>query len=70
MNLELGKPPGFGEITAEHLKYAHPCVLSILNLLFNLLLKEDLVPYDFARGLTVPISKDRNHSLNLSYEDF
>ena len=55
MYLELGKPSGFDEITAEHLKYAHPCVLSIFNLLFNRILKEDLVPDDFARGLTVPI---------------
>ena len=69
MNLELGKPLGFDEVTAEHLKYAHPGVLSIFNLLFNRVLKEELVPDDFAWGLTVPIPKDRNRSLNLSYED-
>ena len=57
VNLELGKPSGFDEMTAEHLKYAHPCVLAVLNFLFNFKLKSDFVPDDFARGLKVPSLK-------------
>jgi len=48
MNLEIGKPPGFDEITAEHLQYVQSC----LNVLFQLILKYDLVPDDFAKGIT------------------
>jgi len=58
MNLELGKPSGFDGLTVEHLKFAHPCVLSILKVLFNLILKEHFVCDDFVRGITIPIPKD------------
>jgi len=69
MNLELGKPSGFDGITIEHLKFAHPCVLSILKVLFNLILEEHFVPNDFGREITIPIPKDRNKTLNLFYDD-
>jgi len=70
MNLKIGKPPGFDEIAAEHLQYAHPIVLSCLNVLFQLILKYHLVPDDFAKGITIPILKDCNRSLNQAYDDF
>jgi len=70
MKLEIGIPPGFDQKTAEHRQYAHPIVLSCLNVLFQLILKYDLVPDDFAKRITVPIPKDRNRSLNLAYDDF
>ena len=69
MNLELGKPAGFDGITVEHLKFSHPCVLAVLKILFNLILEGDFVPDDFARGITIPIPKDRTKTLNLSYDD-
>jgi len=47
MNLELGKQSGFDGITIEHLKFAHPCVLSIWKVLFNFILEEHLFPTIF-----------------------
>jgi len=70
MSLELGKPSGFDGITIEHLKFAHPCVQSILKVLFKLIFEEDFVSDDFCRGITIPIPKDSNQTLNLFYDDF
>jgi len=53
MNLELGIPSAFDGITIEHLKFAHPCVQSILKVLFNLILDEHFVLDDFGRVVMI-----------------
>ena len=45
---------------AEHLKFAHPILISVLKKLFNLLLKTGFVPDAFGIGLVFPIPKNSN----------
>ena len=55
--LKLGKSSGLDNITAEHIVYAHPIIVQIFQLLFNLLIKYEYVPNDFGINITVPILK-------------
>ena len=45
---------------AEHLKFAHPILFSVLKKLFNLLLKTGFVPDAFGIGLVFPIPINSN----------
>ena len=61
--LKNGKAASLDNLTAEHIKYCHPIIISILNKLFNLMLKFEIVPEAFGNGLTIPIPKgDSNNS--------
>ena len=68
--LQSGKASGLDNLAAEHLKYSHPILLSILNKLFKLLLKTNYVPNTFGIGVTVPIPKGESNSKNLTSDDF
>ena len=52
-----GKAAGYDMLTAEHLKYCHPVVLTCLTKLFALMLKFSYVPTAFGIGITVPLLK-------------
>jgi len=69
-SMKVGKSPGFDGVTIEHFKFAHPCVLLCLKYLFDLILFSGFVPDDFARGITVPIPKEKNKLGNLTSDDF
>ena len=56
-SMDENKSPGFDNLTIEHIKYAHPCLILILSKLFNLFLKNGYVPDDFGRGIATPIPK-------------
>ena len=58
--LKKGKASGIDNISAEHLLYAHPCLVVSLKILFNLMLAHGFVPDDFGSGLLIPILKDSN----------
>lgn len=51
---------GADNISAEHLFYAHPCLVVILKLLFNSMLTYGFVPDDFGKSILVPLIKDSN----------
>ena len=55
--LHLGKASGIDKLSAEHLRYSHPIVTSILVKLFNLMINCGYVPSGFEKGLTIPIPK-------------
>jgi len=58
-SLKFGKASGLDGISAEHLKYAHPSIVSHLKTLFNLILLHGYVPNAFGQGVVVPLVKDR-----------
>jgi len=51
------KAAGFDLLTAEHLKFSHPVVILLLELLFSLMMSVDYVPDAFSCGITVPLPK-------------
>ena len=55
--LKLGKAIGADRISAEHIVYAHPIIVTILTKLFNLLLLFEYVPDGFGIGILIPIPK-------------
>ena len=57
LNLSNGKAAGYDLLTAEHLKFCHPIVLSCLTKLFFMMLKFSYVPHMFGVGITVPLPK-------------
>jgi exonuclease III len=64
--LKFGKAASVDNITAEHIKYCHPIIVSVLNKLFNLMLHYDYVPNDFGKSLTVPIPKNIASSCSIT----
>jgi len=71
-SLVHGKAAGLDGLTAEHLQHSHPALISILNKLFNLLIKFNYVPKGFGISYTVPLPKNSYSvaSKSLSVEDF
>lgn len=63
--LKMGKAAGEDNVMAEHIKYAHPIVLSCLCKFFNLVMRCEQVPDAFGRGTMVPVPKDNNADLSL-----
>lgn len=64
------KAPGSNKITANFLKYAHPCVLAIIAILFNILLYKGVVPEDFRIGVISAIPKFKSSKLHATAEEF
>lgn len=57
---ERGKSSGPDNVSAEHLMFCHPIVVSILSKVFNWILMSSCVPDSFCVSYTVPISKSSN----------
>jgi hypothetical protein len=55
--LEQGKSSGPDDISAEHIAFAHPVLLSALVRVFNLILFTEVVPDSFCDSFIVPIPK-------------
>jgi hypothetical protein len=56
-DLKRGKAAGLDSLTAEHLIFSHPALVSILVSLFNLMLRSSYLPASFGLSYTVPIPK-------------
>ena len=56
--LKRGKAAGHDELTTEHLLYAHPMLLVLLSLLFDMLILYGTVPLDFGKGIIIPLVKN------------
>jgi len=63
--LKRGKSVGLDKISAEHLTYAHPCLIMLLKLLFNCMLSYGVVPDDFGKGLIIPLLKDATSDVSM-----
>ena len=68
--MKKGKAAGLDNLTAEHLKYSHPVLISILCRLFNQCLLHGQIPSAFAYSYTVPVPKHDGRSRALSVSDF
>ena len=69
--LKDGKAAGLDSLTAEHLKYSHPALATVLAKLFNIMLIFGCLPSAIGRSYTVPLSKG-GHAIgkSLTVEDF
>ena len=56
--LHLRKASGYDNISTEHIKYAGPCLVYILTLVYNYILQSEYIPVNFRRGLQVPLYKN------------
>ena len=65
-----GKAGGLDELTIEHIKFANPIIICILNKLFNLFVSCGHIPCDFGTSYTVPIPKYGSRPHILSVSDF
>ena len=61
-SLKKGKAAGVDGLTAEHIQYSHPIIVSILNLFFKLFIKFEHVPPSFSLGIIIPIPKNDSKS--------
>ena len=57
-NLKQGKAAGHDELTVEHLLYAHPVLLILLSLLYNMIILRGTVPTNFGKGIIIPLIKN------------
>ena len=57
-DLKRGKAAGHDELTAEHLLHAHPVLVTLLSLLFNMLAVHGMVPRDFDKAIIIPLTKN------------
>ena len=49
-----GKVGGLDELSIEHIKHAHPIIVCILKVLFNLFVSIGHIPCAFGASYTVP----------------
>jgi hypothetical protein len=57
-NLKRDKSASLDKLTAEHILYAHPCVVVIIAKLLNLMQIYEYVPNAFGETITFPIPKE------------
>ena len=62
--LALKKACGPDDLSAEHLLYAHPCLVSVLRDLFYSVVAHGHVPCSFGERFIVPLVKDKSSNLN------
>ena len=55
--LKKNKAAGFDNLTAEHLQFSHPIVVSVMCKLFNIMMSYGYVPASFGRSYTIPLPK-------------
>ena len=70
-SLKDSKAADLDSLTAEHLKYSHPALATVLAKLFNIMLIFGCLPSAFGRSYTVPLPKG-GHAIGkgLTVEDF
>lgn len=69
--LDRGKAADLDGLTAEHLQYCHPILISILTKLFNQMLTLSYIPPQFCHSYTVPLPKIRDcRTTSMTCDDF
>jgi len=61
--MKLGKAAGLDGIEVEHLLYAHPLLIVMLCVLFNIMLIHGVVPRMFGNSVIVPITKNKKNGV-------
>ena len=54
--LKCGKAAGYDGLTAEHIVYAHPILIALLFLLYQMLVLHGIVPTVFGQGIVIALS--------------
>ena len=65
-----GKAAGIDGLTAEHLKFSHPCAVVILCKLFCVFVILQYLPKSFGISYTIPIPKVDGRTKSLTFNDF
>ena len=68
--IENNTAAGHDSIYIEHFKFAHPSLISILSVIFNIFLILGKVPTDFGIGIVTPIPKFKGHRVTVTADDF
>ena len=55
--LKKNKAVGLYNLTAEHLQFSHPIVVSVMCKIFNIMMSYGYVPASFGRSYTIPLPK-------------
>ena len=53
--LKKNKAAGLDNLTAEHLQFSHPIVVSVMCKFFNIMMSYGYVPASFGRSYTIPL---------------
>ena len=56
-SLKDGKAAGLDSLTAEHLKYSHPALATVLAKMFNIMLNLCCIPSAFGGSYALPLPK-------------
>ena len=62
--MHLHKAAGPDGLMAQHLRFAHPCLIIHIKLLFTFIMWHGYVPDDFGCGIIVPFVKDNSGNIN------
>ena len=57
--LKKNKAAGLDNLTAEHLQFSHPIVVSVMCKIFNIMMSYGYVPASFGRSYTIPLPKGK-----------
>ena len=55
--LKNNKAAGWDNLTAKHLQFSHPIVVSVMCKIFNIMMTYGYVPASFGRSYTIPLPK-------------
>ena len=58
-DFKLGKACGPDELSAKHIKHAHPLVVHCMRQLFIFMVRHEHVSSGFSKGIIVPLVKDK-----------
>ena len=69
--LKKNKAAGLDYLTAEHLQFSHPIVVSVMCKIFNIMMSYGYVPASFGRSYTIPLPNgDAIFGKTLMVDDF
>ena len=58
--LKKNKACGYDHISAEHIKYGGPLLITIITTIFNSINEIEYIPINFRRGIQIPLFKGKN----------
>ena len=61
--LKCGKATGYDGLTAEHIVHAHPILIVLLSLLYQMLVLHGIVPTAFGQGIVIPLVKNTDGNI-------
>ena len=61
--LKCGKAAGYDGLTAEHIVCAHPILIVLLSLFYQMLVLHGIVPTAFGQGIVIPLVKNTDGNI-------